>query len=373
MIINLIVDIFLKKFYMRQAFLEAHRALGTTGKNPNVGCVLIKNNKVIGRARTSPGGRPHAEENLISNLSKKQLKDSTLFVTLEPCAHVGKSGKSCADLISVSGIKEVFVSNLDPDRRTSGKGLKILKDSKINTHSNFLKEEGIDLNIGYFKNFYLKRPFVTLKVAMSLDGKIALNNKKSKWISNKISRSFSHMLRSQSDAIMTSSNTILNDNSLLTCRLNGLENFSPIKIIIDRRLKLNKKLLIFKKSSNKNTIVYFDSSLVNNSTTYPNNVDLVDLKTINKKNENIFKVILNDLSKRKIKNLLIESGPKICTEMLKDGLIDQIAFFRSNKIIGNDGVPFVNHLELKGMSDIIDCKLVELKKFGNDYFELRRL
>ena len=224
MIINLIVDIFLKKFYMRQAFLEAHRALGTTGKNPNVGCVLIKNNKVIGRARTSPGGRPHAEENLISNLSKKQLKDSTLFVTLEPCAHVGKSGKSCADLISVSGIKEVFVSNLDPDRRTSGKGLKILKDSKINTHSNFLKEEGIDLNIGYFKNFYLKRPFVTLKVAMSLDGKIALNNKKSKWISNKISRSFSHMLRSQSDAIMTSSNTILDDNSLLTCRLNGLEN-----------------------------------------------------------------------------------------------------------------------------------------------------
>ena len=112
---------------MKQALLEAYRAMGTTGKNPNVGCVLVKNNLIIARARTSPGGRPHAEENLISQLSKTELNGSSLFVTLEPCAHKGKNGTSCAELISNSGIKEVFITNNDPDLRTSGKGLEILR------------------------------------------------------------------------------------------------------------------------------------------------------------------------------------------------------------------------------------------------------
>ena len=119
---------------MKQALLEAYRAMGTTGKNPNVGCVLVKNNFIIARARTSPGGRPHAEENLISQLSKTELNGSSLFVTLEPCAHKGKNGTSCAELISNSGIKEVFISNYDPDLRTSGKGLEILRKSKIHVY-----------------------------------------------------------------------------------------------------------------------------------------------------------------------------------------------------------------------------------------------
>ena len=319
----------LKKYFMEQAFLEAYRAKGTTGKNPNVGCVLVKNDLIIARARTSPGGRPHAEENLISQLSKTDLKDTSLFVTLEPCAHKSTSGSSCADLISNSGIKEIFISNYDPDLRTSGKGIEILSKSEINVHTDLLAKEGVDLNIGYFTNHLSNRPFVTIKLAISLDGKIALKNKNSKWISNELSRNFGHLIRSYSDGILTTSSTIKEDDSKLNCRLNGLEKYSPLKIIVDRELKLNRNYSIFKKSKKENIIVYHCSNNQSKIKNYPKNTDLVYVN--NKKK--FLELILNDLANRKIKNLLIESGTIFCSEMIKANLVDQIAFLDQIKLL----------------------------------------
>ena len=353
---------------MRQAFLEAFRALGKTGKNPNVGCVLVKNNLIIARARTSSGGRPHAEENLISQLSKAELKGSSLFITLEPCAHIGKNGTSCANLISSSGVKEVFVSNHDPDLRTSGKGLEILRKSKIHVYTDFLVNEGHDLNKGYLANYLSNRPFVTIKFAISLDGKIALKNKNSKWISNELSRNFGHMIRAQSDGILTTNSTIKEDDSMLTCRLNGLEKYSPLKIIVDRGLKLNDGYSIFKNSKKENLIIYHCSTNQSKIKNYPKNTDLVYID----KNKNFLELMLNDLANKKIKNLLIESGTTFCSEMIKANLVDQIAFFRSNKIIGNDGLPFVNNLSLNKVSDSLTMKVIDYKFFDNDIYELRR-
>ena len=353
---------------MEQAFLEAYRAMGTTGKNPNVGCVLVKNNFIIGRARTSPGGRPHAEENLISLMTKAELKDSSLFITLEPCAHKGINGTSCAELISKSGIKEVFVSNLDPDLRTSGQGLEILRKSKINIYSDFLTNKGIDLNIGYLTNCLSNRPFVTIKLAISLDGKIALKNKNSKWISNQLSRNFGHMIRAQSDGVLTTTSTIVEDNSKLTCRLKGLEKYSPLKIIVDRGLKLNGDYSIFKNAKKENLVIYHSSNDKNKIKNYHKNIELVYFSDKKK----FLKLILNDLANRKIKNLLIESGTIFCSEMIKAKLVDQIVFFRSNKIIGNDGLPFVNNLSLKKISDSISMKVIDIRFFDNDIYELRR-
>ena len=353
---------------MKQALLEAYRAMGTTGKNPNVGCVLVKNNFIIARARTSPGGRPHAEENLISKLSKTELKGSSLFVTLEPCAHKGKNGTSCAELISNSGIKEVFISNYDPDLRTCGKGIGILRKSKIDVYTDFLVNEGHDLNVGYLTNCSSNRPFVTIKYAISLDGKIALKNKNSKWISNELSRNFGHMIRAQSDGVLTTNSTITEDDSMLNCRLNGLEKYSPLKIIVDRGLKLNENYLIFKNAKKENLIIYHCSNDKSKIKKYPKNIDLVYFN--NKKN--FLNLILKDLANRKIKNLLIESGTTFCSEMIKANLVDQIAFFRSNKIIGNDGLPFVNNLSLKKISDSISMKVIDIRFFDNDIYELRR-
>lgn len=358
---------------MEQAFLEAYRALGTTGKNPNVGCVLVKNNKIIGRSRTFPNGRPHAEERLINTLSKSDLKNSSLFVSLEPCAHKGPDGYSCADLIAKSGIKEIFISNIDPNRNTFGKGIRILKKAGIRINKNFLEKEGQIINRGYLKKMNEGRPFVTLKLALSLDGKIALKNKKSKWITNKISRNYGHLIRSQSDAILTSSETVINDNSKLTCRLKGLEKYSPIKVVVDRHLRVNKDSFFFKTNFKGKIIVYFDSKVTKKKFDYPSNVTLIDLNHIIIGDVSFFEAILKDLSNKNIKNLLIESGPTFYHEMLKKGLIDEIAFFKSNILIGNDGIPIVKELDYYNISDVMKYDIVENKRFIDDIFELRRL
>lgn len=358
---------------MKQAFVEAYRALGTTSKNPNVGCILVKNDRIIGRSRTCPGGRPHAEENLVNKLSKSDLKNSILFVSLEPCAHKGPNGLSCADLIVNSGIKEVFVSNVDPNKNTCGKGIKVLKNAGIKVNTNFLEQEGKQINKGYFTKMNLERPHITLKLALSLDGKIALKNKKSKWITNKISRNYGHFLRSQSDAILTSSDTVIVDKSKFTCRLIGLEKYSPTKVVVDRKLKINKDSSFFKNSYGQSVLVYYDSNRVKTKLSYPKNVTLIDLKKIVNFDDCFFEAILKDLSNKNIKNLLIESGPAFYGKMLKKGLIDEIAFFRSNILIGNDGLPIVKDLNHNELSDVMKYDILESRKFSNDIFELRKL
>ena len=209
--------------WMNLAILEAFRAKGASGKNPPVGCIIVKDNQIISRGRTSLSGRPHAEQNAINKIKdKKKLLNSFMFITLEPCAHKNISGISCAELISKTGISKVFISCEDLDPRTSGKGITILKNNNIEVFENFMNLDSIFLYEGFFSKVINKKPYITLKIACSLDGKIALNNNVSKWITNDLSRSYSHFIRSQNDAILTTSSTVLADNPELTCRLNGM-------------------------------------------------------------------------------------------------------------------------------------------------------
>ena len=363
--------------WMRQAFLEAERCKGFTGKNPNVGCVIVKNEKIIQRARTSFNGRPHAEQNAINLISDASvLKNSSIYITLEPCAHLNEEGISCADLIAESGIKEVIISNLDPDPRTSGKGVSILKRAGIVVQENFLEEEGLKVNSGFFSRLINGRPYITLKVAISLDGKIALSNNKSKWISNEVSRNFGHLLRSQSDGIMSSSNTILNDNSSLTCRLPGLEKYSPFKIIIDRNLKIPRNYNIFKSKLDNKIILYFDSTKISKKKSIieeDHNIIYKDLRSIPNIQHDFWSSLFNDLCDYGINNLMIESGPTLIFDLIKQNLIDEIAIFRTGKIIGNDGIPFIGSLESKNISKLLDFELIDQKNFVGDVFELRKL
>ena len=244
--------------WMKQAILEAFRAKGFSGTNPPVGCIIVKNNMIISRGRTSPSGRPHAEENAIKNIKNNEiLLNSTMYVTLEPCAHLNKQGFSCADLIIKSGISKIFISCVDPDQRTFGKGVNLLKKNNIEVFEKFMECETLFLYEGYFSRLTNKKPYVSLKIACSLDGKIALSNKKSKWITNELSRAYSHFIRSQNDAVLTTSATVIEDNSELTCRLNGLEFSSPIKVLLDRQLKLTKDYKIFNTHFNNKLIIYY--------------------------------------------------------------------------------------------------------------------
>ena len=361
--------------WMKQAFLEALRSKGTTGKNPNVGCVIVKDNQIIGRGRTSVFGRPHAEENALRSISNSvSLNNSYMYLSLEPCAHKNNKQSSCAELVSKSGIKNVFISNVDPDPRTSGRGIKKLIESGINVVTGILEKEGKAINAGFFSRINKRKPFITLKVAISIDGKIALINNNSKWITNQISRNYSHLLRSQTDAILTSSNTILYDNSQLTCRLNGLSQFSPLKIVIDRNLKLTKSLQVFNSFFGEKTVIYYEKEnkkLINSFE--HNNVTFRNINSFYNKEKGFWLSILNDICEFGVNNLLIESGPKFNNSLFKQKLIDEISLFRSDKLIGNDGVPFLGNLQSVNIVDLHNYELIESRSFDSDIYELRRL
>ena len=355
--------------WMNYAILLAYRSKGITGKNPPVGCVIVKNDTLLSKGSTSTLGRPHAEENAINNIrEKKQLFGSTMYVTLEPCAHKNIYGISCAELISNSGVSEVFIGCIDPDPRTLNKGIKILKKNNIKVHKDFMRHDCLDLYDGFFSRILNNRPFITLKIACSLDGKIALKNNQSKWITNDLSRNYVHLIRSQNDAIMTTSSTIILDNPEMNCRLKGLENRSPMKVILDRYLKVTSDYKIFKSFPNENILIY---NLLKSDNDFSKNKKI---KINNDHNNNkFFDFIFKDLAMKGVNNLLIEAGTKINTILLSLCLIDKVLIFRSGKIIGNDGIPFIDQLNINSMNNIQNYKLSKLRAFDDDVLEIRKL
>ncbi len=358
--------------WMNLAILQGFRSKGSTGKNPPVGCVIVKNDILLSYGRTGFSGRPHAEETAINNVdNKKILIGSSMYVTLEPCAHKNKNGISCAEKIYKSGIKEVFVSCIDPDPRTNRKGIKFLKKKEIKVYENFMNHKASKLYDGFFSRILKKRPFITLKIACSLDGKIALKNNKSKWITNDLSRSYVHFLRSQNDAIMTSSSTILNDNPRMDCRLNGLEKRSPTKIILDRYLKVSSDYNIYNSLTQNDIFLY---SLCKMHNHLNENKFVKKIQVNNKLNdEDFFNFIFTDLANKGINNLLIEVGSIINTLLISLKLIDELVIFRSGNIIGNDGLSFVNSLNFKEINELSNYKISYIRSFENDIFEIRNL
>ena len=358
------------KKWINLAILEASRSLGITGQNPPVGCVIVKNNVLISYGRTSSSGRPHAEENALNKVEDKNLlQNAKMYLTLEPCAHKSKLGKSCAELITDTGISEVFICCMDPDPRTNGNGIDYLKKNGIKVYEHFFERDALDLYKGFFSRIKKNKPFVTLKIACSLDGKIALKNKKSKWITNELSRRTTHFLRAQNDAILTSSSTIISDNPLLNCRLDGMANRSPDVVILDRYLKINKNYKIFQNNfKNKMYIYSIDDSYNGSYETKKLSTTIVD-KNLN--NKDYFNFIFTDLASKGINNLLIEVGAKLSTILLSLNLIDSLIIYRSGKIIGNDGLPFINDLNNNCIEKLKNYKISFVRILNDDVLEIR--
>ena len=356
--------------WMNFAILQGLRSKGATGRNPPVGCVIVKNDILLSFGRTGISGRPHAEEMAINNVvDKSNLIGSSMYVTLEPCAHKNINGLSCADQIYKTGIKEVFIGCIDPDPRTNKKGVTLLKKKDIKVHENFMNEKASKLYYGFFSRILKKKPYISLKIACSLDGKIALKNNKSKWITNELSRSYGHFLRSQNDAIMTSSSTILNDNPKMDCRLNGLEKRSPKIVILDRYLKVSHSYNIYN-SSTKSCIYLYSVSEMKNHLIENTNVKKIRVdKNLNDKN--FFNFIFKDLANKGINNLIIETGSIINTLLLSLNLIDELVIFRSGSIIGNDGISFVNSLNIKEINQLSNYKISFSRHFEDDILEIR--
>ena len=320
-------------FYMRLAIAQAKKNLGNTKNNPSVGCVIANKNSIISAGCTGINGTPHAEYIALKS-SKINLKDANMYVTLEPCTHFGKT-PPCTNLIIKKKIKKVFFSINDPDIRVNNKCSIILKKNKISTIKGFCFNEINFLYRSYIKSKKDILPFVTCKIAVSKD--YYTINKKKKWITNYFSRRRVHLLRSVHDCLISSYKTIKEDNSRFTCRIEGLENRSPSRIILDKNLLIPIKSKLFKESKKIKTIIFFNKN---------NKRKINILKKLNVQTYKIHKDESGnlDLYKSLIKakklgfhRIFIESGLKLTTSFLEKNLVDDIKLFISNEKLKKNG------------------------------------
>ena len=318
---------------MRLALKQAEILLGNTKQNPTVGCVIVKNNNIIGAGATSFNGRPHAEKNAISS-SKSNLRNSYLYTTLEPCSHFGKT-PPCTKLIIKKKIKKVFFSIKDHDYRSYNKAAYTLKSNGVDVKNGILKKE---IN-SFYKSYYkLKKnllPFVTCKLAVSKD--FYTIDKKKKWITNKYSRGRVHLMRSMHDCIITSSRTVNLDNPRLNCRINGLDNRTPSRIILDNKLEIKIKSNIVKESNKYQTFIFynkFDKLKIK----ILNKLKIRTVKIpLNKKGELDLRNVLNKAGKLGFSRIFLEAGARLTTSFFNKKLIDDFKLFISNKKLGKNG------------------------------------
>jgi diaminohydroxyphosphoribosylaminopyrimidine deaminase / 5-amino-6-(5-phosphoribosylamino)uracil reductase len=326
------------EYYMQIALRLAARGLGTTFPNPSVGCVVVKNNHIIGQGVTGKGGRPHAETIALA-MAGNNAKGATAYITLEPCCHDGKTSP-CTNALIAAGIARIVVAVKDPDSRVNGKGLTQVREAGIELTLGVCEQEAHELNEGFFLMVEKQRPLVTLKLATSLDGKIATASGESKWITGESSRAYGQLLRAQHDAIMVGVNTVIADNPALTCRLPGLEDRSPIRIIMDTHLRTPMECTVITTASTIPTWIVTSANK-----TIPS-VETLTTPTDNSGHVKL-SAALSTLAGRGITRLLVEGGGTLAAAMLKAGLVDRLIWFRSPKIIGNDGIPAVNRLSLE--------------------------
>ena len=315
------------KNYMKIAIDLAKARKGLTAENPSVGCLIVKNDKIISIGQTGYNGRPHAESNAI-NSSFQNLTGSKMYVTLEPCNHYGKT-PPCTKSIIKSGINEVIYSIDDIDKKVKGKSFKILKKNNINVKKGLLKKETKNLYDSYIINRKYKLPFVTAKIAVSKNKLIY--SEEIKKITNQNSDKISHYLRFKNDAIMVSCKTLNTDNPRLNCRLKGFEKFSPKRIILDRNLDVNLTSYVCKSIKKGNTIIFYNSS--KNSKIQllkKKGAILIKSKLDNKKRFDL-RIIKKKIFSLGIRNLLVEGGNELTKNMLDNRLVDQFYLFKSPK------------------------------------------
>ena len=321
------------KYFMTLALMQANKVLGKTRTNPAVGCVIVKNNSLISAASTSFNGRPHAESNALKKIKKKDKKVS-LYSTLEPCSHYGKTSP-CVNKIINKKIKKVFFSIKDPDIRTYNKSLTILKKNKISTFTNIISSEVNNFYRSYIKFKTKKLPFVTCKLAASKD--YYLNNRKNKNITNHFSRSRAHLLRYNHDCILSSSSTVIDDNPRFTCRIPGLKKRSPARIILDSGLNIPINYNIIQLAKKYRTIIFYNKIKKKKIKILKKmNIKLLREPLCSDENFDLKKILLK-VKRLGFSRILLESGLKLSSNFFKYKLVDDFYLFISNKNVNRHG------------------------------------
>ena len=330
--------------WMRAALLQARFGLGRVWPNPSVGCIIVKDGLLVGQGRTADGGRPHAETEALK-AAGPFAHDATAYVTLEPCSHHGKT-PPCADALIKAGIKRVVISVDDPDKNVSGAGINRLIEAGVEVKTGVESETVTEFYRAYLHHRRSARPFVSVKIASTLDGKIALADGRSKWITGERTRGYVHLLRSGHDAILTASGTVRADDPTLTCRLDAYNGPQPIRIVVSSEIALKASSALAQTCSESRVII---AGVVNEGN-LPKGVEAlpVDIDQDGKPDLNDTIIKLGEIG---VTSVMVEAGGTFIASLFKAGLVDRLIWTRSSSVIGADGLSSLGQLNLEDLSD----------------------
>lgn len=356
--------------YMRFAMQLAGNAIGRTSPNPLVGAVIVKDNRVVGCGWHRKAGTPHAEVHAL-NQAGELAQGADVYVTLEPCAHYGKT-PPCAKALVEAKVKNVYGGLLDVNPKVAGKGFKILEDAGIHVEYGFLQDELRKQNEVFFKWIEHKKPFVVLKAAMTLDGKIATATGQSKWITNETSRAYGYKLRDIYDGIMVGINTVIEDNPMLTARVDGGKN--PIRIVVDSSLKIDINANVVQDKSAKTIVATTDKA--DKDKILKLQAQDVDVIVVDKdENDKVdIEKLLDILGQQNICSILVEGGATLSGSFVAKKLVDKVYFFIAPKIIGGkEAKTPVAGTGILNLQEALTLKDIQIEKLEEDILIIGRV
>jgi diaminohydroxyphosphoribosylaminopyrimidine deaminase/5-amino-6-(5-phosphoribosylamino)uracil reductase len=348
--------------FMRQCLALARERLGLTTPNPAVGCVIVRAGKVVGRGATAPGGRPHAETQALTDAGAA-ARGATAYVSFEPCAHKGQT-PSCARALAASGIVRVVAGCLDPYPPVRGRGAAIIRRAGIAVTAGVLEDECRRLNQGFITRVTRGRPYVILKLAASIDGRIAAAGGDSRWISSAPAREIVHRWRAEADAVMIGAATVLADNPRLTCRIEGGRD--PVRVVIDGRLRAPADAKIFRQRSNAPTLLVTTAQNLGRARRRYSGKGVEAIAVRSHGGEISLAAVMRELGRRGWCKVLLEGGAHLAGAALRAGVVDHAAFFLAPRIIGC-GLPAVEGLTARKVRDSIRLQNLHARPVGDDW------
>ena len=344
------------------------RGLGQTWPNPSVGCLLAHSDKIVGRGWTQPGGRPHAETEALKKLPGK-LTPLTAYVTLEPCVHYGET-PPCVEALVAAGVDRCVVAIPDPDPRVAGRGIERLKAAGISVDVGLLSKEAADLNLGFLSRVNESVPMITVKIATSADGCIATRSGDSKWITGQAARARAHLMRADHDAIMIGAETARRDNPHLTCRLPGMLDRSPVRVVLDTHLSLPLNTHLIATASQVPTWIV-TAHEIKAEQSLPFEIAGVSILRVGKGTDGMLRIeeIVSELARKGITRVLVEGGQQVITSLMRAKLVTRLSWFRAPLIIGEDGVSAIGALGFNEVEAVSKLRRISWEQLGQDTLE----
>jgi diaminohydroxyphosphoribosylaminopyrimidine deaminase/5-amino-6-(5-phosphoribosylamino)uracil reductase len=350
---------------MRAALSLARRGLGSTWPNPSVGCVIVREGRVVGRGWTEPGGRPHAETEALARAGEA-ARGATAYVTLEPCSHWGRT-PPCCDALIAAGVARVVVAAGDPDPRVDGRGLRRLREAGIAVEQGLLEAEARAVIAGFVRRITRGLPLVTLKLATTLDGRIATASGESRWITGAAARKAAHALRANHDAVLVGSGTALADDPDLTCRIPGMARVPLPRVVADTRLRtpLASRLVRTARAVPTWIATRTGQGPAALAPFLEAGVEILPVRATDHGLD--LAALLGALAQRGVTRVLAEGGAGLAAGLLRAGLVQRLAWFHAPGIMGGDGLPAVQPLPLQSLSAMPRFRRTASRAVGEDW------